>query len=95
MEFLNGFYPALGTPLDIDGNLIEESYAKQIELMIDAKARGVLCMGSMGAEQALTTKTYRKYYIFYITFICLCLSIYYYLISPDAGRLPSRSCWFI
>ncbi|MBR2376573.1 MAG: dihydrodipicolinate synthase family protein [Clostridia bacterium] len=60
MEFLNGFYPALGTPLDNDGNLVEESYLKQIELMLDAKARGVLCMGSMGTEQALTTKTYRK-----------------------------------
>lgn len=60
MVFNRGFYPALGTPLDKDGNLIENSYIKQIELMIGANAQGVLCMGSMGTEQALTTKNYRK-----------------------------------
>ncbi len=60
MVFNRGFYPALGTPLDKDGNLIAESYQRQIELMIDANAQGVLCMGSMGTEQALTTETYRK-----------------------------------
>ena len=60
MVFNRGFYPALGTPLDKDGNLIAESYKKQIDLMINANARGVLCMGSMGAEAALTTATYRK-----------------------------------
>ncbi len=58
--FKNGFYPALGTPLDKNGNLNEQSYIKQIDYMIDAKARGVLCMGSMGTEQALTTETYKK-----------------------------------
>lgn len=60
MELKQGFYPALGTPLDADGNLIEESYRKQIELMIKAGASGALCMGSMGTEDALDSKTYAK-----------------------------------
>lgn len=59
MELKKGFYPALGTPLDDKGSLVAESFSKQIEMMIDAGAAGVLCMGSMGAEAALTSDTYR------------------------------------
>lgn len=55
-----GFYPALGTPLDDNGNLVEKSFVRQIELMIQAGAQGALCMGSMGAEAALTAETYAK-----------------------------------
>jgi len=58
MELKKGFYPALGTPLDKDGNLMVDSYKKQIELMIEAGCAGALCMGSMGAEASLSSKTY-------------------------------------
>ena len=37
-----GFVPALGTPLDANGNLCKESYAKQIERMLEAGAVGIL-----------------------------------------------------
>ena len=60
MELKKGFYPALGTPLDDNGKLIESSYRKQIELMINSGASGVLCMGSMGTEDALDSETYAK-----------------------------------
>ena len=45
-----GFIPALGTPLDKDGNLMAESYKKHIEDQINAGASALLCMGSMGIE---------------------------------------------
>ncbi len=60
MELKKGFYPALGTPLDEKGNIVEQSFAKQIEMMIDAGAAGALCMGSMGTESALTADAYRE-----------------------------------
>ncbi len=60
MKLNKGFYPALGTRLDDDGNLMEESYRKQIELMIEAGAAGMLCMGSMGTEDGLSSSTYKK-----------------------------------
>ena len=43
-----GFVTALGTPLDKDGNLMVESYKKEIEDQIQAGAAGLLVMGSMG-----------------------------------------------
>ncbi len=58
MEMQKGFCPALGTPLDDNGNLIEASYRKQIELMIEAGACGALSMGSMGTEAALSMEAY-------------------------------------
>lgn len=48
-----GFVPALGTPLDQDGNLVVESYKKQIEDQIQAGAVGILAMGSMGQQAYL------------------------------------------
>ena len=47
-----GFVPALGTPLDKDGNVIEASLKKHINDQIEAGAVGLLCMGSMGIEQS-------------------------------------------
>ncbi|MCE4565047.1 dihydrodipicolinate synthase family protein [Maribellus sp. CM-23] len=47
-EMKDGFYPALGTPTDENSKLVKDSFSKQIEMMIDADAKGVLCMGSMG-----------------------------------------------
>ncbi len=48
-----GFIPALGTPLDENGNFIAESYKKQINDQINAGAVGILCMGSMGQQAYL------------------------------------------
>ncbi len=48
-----GFVPALGTPVDANGNLLVESYQKQIDDQIKAGAAAVLCMGSMGIQPYL------------------------------------------
>jgi 4-hydroxy-tetrahydrodipicolinate synthase len=45
-----GFVPALGTPLDRDGILLKDSLARQVEMMLDAGAVGMLAMGSMGQQ---------------------------------------------
>lgn len=45
-----GFVPALGTPLDKNGDLCTESFQKQIDDQISAGAVGLLCMGSMGQQ---------------------------------------------
>jgi dihydrodipicolinate synthase/N-acetylneuraminate lyase len=54
----DGFYPALGTPTDEFGKLIESSYFREIELMIDSGASGVLCMGSMGKMASVRNNEY-------------------------------------
>lgn len=51
----SGFIPALGTPLDENGNLCIESYKKQIEDQINAGASAILCMGSMGIQPYIRT----------------------------------------
>jgi 4-hydroxy-tetrahydrodipicolinate synthase len=43
-----GFYCALGTPLDGEGNLLAKSLAAHIESQLDAGASGLLLMGTMG-----------------------------------------------
>lgn len=60
MNLGKGFYPALGTPLTKDGKVIAESLKKQINMQLSAGAQGVLCMGSMGAEVALSSDTYAE-----------------------------------
>ena len=45
-----GFITALGTPLDKEGNLLAESFKKQIDDQINAGAIALLCMGSMGIQ---------------------------------------------
>jgi len=54
----NGFVPALGTPLTKTGELLKESYAKQINDQINAGAAGLLCMGSMGIEAFIRSDVY-------------------------------------
>lgn len=54
----NGFYTALGTPIDEMGNLVPESLEKQIEMQIENDAAGLLLMGSMGIEAYLKNSTY-------------------------------------
>ncbi len=56
----DGFYPALGTPTDAEGNLIANSFRKQVENMLEAGAKGVLCMGSMGKMASIRNSDYPK-----------------------------------
>ncbi len=55
-----GFYTALGTPIDAEGNFCAESMARQIELQIEAGASGLLVMGSMGNMTYLKNSEYPK-----------------------------------
>lgn len=54
----NGFYAALGTPTDENGKLVEESFVKEIELMISSGTAGLLCMGSMGKMESIRNNEY-------------------------------------
>lgn len=74
MKIKPGFVPALGTPLDENGNLCVESYKKQIEDQIQAGASAVLCMGSMGAQAYIRTS--------------VCPSIAKAAVEAAAGRVP-------
>lgn len=58
MKLKNGFYTALGTPLDENGNLVKESLKKHINQQIDAGASGLLLMGSMGIEAFVKNSAY-------------------------------------
>ncbi|MBR3933637.1 MAG: dihydrodipicolinate synthase family protein [Clostridia bacterium] len=58
MKLTNGFYTALGTPLDENGNLVEASLRKHINQQIDAGASGLLLMGSMGIEAHIKNSAY-------------------------------------
>ncbi len=69
-----GFVPALATPLDKDGNLVVESYKKQIEDQIAAGAVGLLCMGSMG-QQAFLRQS-------------VCKDVATAAVEASAGRVP-------
>ena len=55
-----GFYTALGTPLDENGNFIPGSMANQIEKQIEAGVSGLLVMGSMGQMSYIKQSEYAK-----------------------------------
>ena len=57
-QLKDGFYPALGTPTDANGQLVGSSFEKQIHLMIDAGAQGMLCLGSMGRMESIPDREY-------------------------------------
>ena len=69
-----GFVPALGTPLDANGNLCKRSYTAQINRMIDAGAVGVLCMGSMGQQAFISND--------------VCVEVAETAVKAAAGRVP-------
>lgn len=69
-----GFVPALGTPLDENGNLCKESYAKQIERMLEAGAVGLLSMGSMGQQAFISND--------------VCVEVAETAVKTAAGRVP-------
>ena len=54
-----GFYCALGTPLDCDGNIIKQSLDAHIESQIAAGASGLLLMGTMGMLGCIRSDQYR------------------------------------
>ncbi|MCI8852103.1 MAG: dihydrodipicolinate synthase family protein [Lachnospiraceae bacterium] len=55
-----GFYPALGTPLEMDGTFCADSMTTQIEQQIGAEASGLLVMGSMGNSPYIRDSEYKK-----------------------------------
>ena len=57
-QMKDGFYPALGTPTDANGQLVGSSFEKQINLLIEAGAQGLLCMGSMGRMDSILDREY-------------------------------------
>ena len=59
MKLENGFYTALGTPIDDKGDLVADSYKKHIEQQIEAGAAGLLALGSMGAEAYIKNSAYK------------------------------------
>jgi len=69
-----GFVPALGTPLDENGQLCKESYAKQIERMLEAGAVGLLSMGSMGQQAFISND--------------VCVEVAETAVKTAAGRVP-------
>jgi 4-hydroxy-tetrahydrodipicolinate synthase len=60
MKLTDGFYTALGTPIDDNGDLVAESLKKHIEQQIEYGASGLLLMGSMGIEGYLKNTTFAE-----------------------------------
>ncbi|MFD0713541.1 dihydrodipicolinate synthase family protein [Paenibacillus sp. GCM10027626] len=56
----HSFYPALGTPLDQEGNLLVNSFVQHIEDQMNHKAEGLLIMGSMGIQPNIKDEQYGK-----------------------------------
>ena len=56
----NGFYTALGTPLTKEGEIIESALRLHIDQQIEAGAKGLLLMGSMGIQCAVRHSEYAK-----------------------------------
>ena len=54
-----GFYCALGTPLDSDGCILGKSLSAHIESQIEAGASGLLLMGTMGIQGCVRDSQYR------------------------------------
>jgi dihydrodipicolinate synthase/N-acetylneuraminate lyase len=55
-----GFYCALGTPLDEEGNIVQESLIAHIESQIEAGASGLLLMGTMGMFGCIRDSQYER-----------------------------------
>ena len=52
----SGFYTALGTPVDANGNIVEASLRREIDMQIEAGASGLLLLGSMGMQASIKTE---------------------------------------
>jgi 4-hydroxy-tetrahydrodipicolinate synthase len=56
----NGFYTALGTPVDAYGNLVKSSLEQHVKDQVEYNASGLLVMGSMGLEPYIKQFEYTK-----------------------------------
>ena len=54
-----GFYCALGTPLDNDGNIVKQSLEAHIDNQINVGASGLLLMGTMGMLGCIKSDQYQ------------------------------------
>lgn len=54
--FIEGFYTALGTPIDPSGQVLPESLARQVCRQVDCGASGLLLMGSMGMQPCMAAR---------------------------------------
>ena len=54
------FIIAVGTPLDSEGNLIEESFRLRLNDQINNGIDGILIMGSMGMMSCLKQLAYQR-----------------------------------
>lgn len=70
----SGYVPAVGTPLDKNGNLCVESYKKQIDDQIAHGAIAILSMGSMGIQPYMRTS--------------VCPDVAKAAVEAAAGRVP-------
>lgn len=55
-----GFYPALGTPLDHEGRVIESSLRRHASDQAQAGAAGLLVLGSMGQQPYIASSETRR-----------------------------------
>ncbi|MBQ9757520.1 MAG: dihydrodipicolinate synthase family protein [Clostridia bacterium] len=55
-----GFYTALGTPLNENGDIVAEALAKEIDMQIEAGASGLLLMGSMGIQASIKNSAFKE-----------------------------------
>jgi 4-hydroxy-tetrahydrodipicolinate synthase len=55
-----GFYTALGTPLDDNGDLVASSLQLHVEDQVMAEASGLLVMGSMGQQASVKNSEFVK-----------------------------------
>lgn len=56
----DGFFPALGTPMDDDGCVVASSLQLHIEDQLNGNASGLLVMGSMGIQAAIKNSEYTR-----------------------------------
>ncbi|GGD51948.1 dihydrodipicolinate synthase family protein [Paenibacillus nasutitermitis] len=56
----DGFYPAIGTPLDEQGNVIVSSLKLHVEDQLTADPAALLVMGSMGNQPTVKNSEYAK-----------------------------------
>ena len=55
-----GFYTAMGTPMNADGSVCEKGLRQHIENQITNGAAGLFIMGTMGCQPAIRTEEYPK-----------------------------------
>lgn len=59
MELKNGFYTALGTPIE-NGHIVEDSLRKEIRQQIASDCSGLLLLGSMGMQPSIVAEECAK-----------------------------------